>query len=84
MLSFNEVEEGPLVLSCSRHGRSRETGYSGTDGQGGPFIPNMNGPGGPIVGGTVSSMTVHCCCLLYKINFLCNHAYQSDPSFAQF
>ena len=32
--------------------------YSGTDGPGGPFIPNMNGLGGPIVGGNVSSMTV--------------------------
>ena len=37
MLSFNEVEGGLLVL--------------GMDSPGGPFIPNTNGPGGPMVGG---------------------------------
>ena len=54
MLSFNEVEGGPLVSrgdSYIGHGQSGGTGYSGTDGPGGPFIPNTNGPGGPMVGG---------------------------------
>ena len=41
------VEGGPLVVGMD----SRGTGYSGTDGPGGPFIPNMNCPGGPVLGG---------------------------------
>ena len=31
--------------ACGRHRLSGETGYSGTSGPGGPFIPDMDGPG---------------------------------------
>ena len=46
MLSFNDVEGG-----CLYHAWTVQGGWgavsSGTDGPGGPFIPNTNGPGGP-------------------------------------
>ena len=49
------------------------TGYSRHrwSGPGGPFIPNTDGPGRPLIGGTVSSMTG----LLYCPEILPNHVF---------
>ena len=47
----------PGGTRCSRHKWSEGTNFLVTDGPGGRFIPDTDGPGGPLTRGTVSSMT---------------------------
>ena len=49
----------PGGTRCSRHKWSGGTSFSVTDGPGRPFIPETDGPRGPLTRGTISSMTDH-------------------------